>query len=126
MEKPGLDKIIIFISIVLVPLLGLTVIPKILFRMFQSKVSTLMDDKYYTTSLVVALVMFLFILVLSVYIVLKPYILWGLAYGCGILYAILLFLKPGEDFNSLNFYIIVISYMVDLVVLLAVSLKEKK
>lgn len=45
---------------------------------------------------------------------------------CGILYGVLLFIKPGEEFNSLNFYIIVISYAIDFVVLMALSLIKKK
>ncbi len=126
MEKPGMDKIVVFLTIALLPVFALTIIPKILLRLFNSGVSSLISDGYYKASLVTVAVLFIIILVLSAYIAIQPYIGWGIAYVCGIIYSILLFVRPGEEFNSLNFYIIVISYAVDIAVLLAVSLFKKK
>ena len=126
MEKPGMDKIVVFLTIALLPVFALTIIPKILLRLFNSGVSSLISDGYYKASLVTAAVLFIIILVLSAYIAIQPYIGWGIAYVCGIIYSILMFIRPGEEFNSLNFYLIATSYSIDLVVLLALSLKQKK
>lgn len=127
MEKPGADKLIIFFVIALVPVFALTIIPKILMGVFNTNVDTLVSDNFYKASLISAVVLFVIILVLSAYMAIQPYIGWGIAYVCGILYGVLLFIKPGEEFNSLNFYIITISYAVNLVVLLALSFgKDKK
>lgn len=126
MEKPGLEKTIIFLVIALIPVFGLTIIPKVLLKVFSNNIETLISDEYYTASIVTAIVIFILILVLSAYITLKPYIVWCLAYACGIIYGILMFLRPGEEFNSLNFYLIVTGYSIDLVVLLVLSLKQKK
>lgn len=126
MEKPGLEKTIIFLVIVLIPVFGLTIIPKVLFKVFGNNIETLISDEYYTASIVVVVIIFILILALSAYIALKPYIVWCLAYACGIIYSILMFIRPGEEFNSLNFYLIVTSYSVNFVVLLALSLKKKK
>lgn len=126
MEKPDLEKIIIFITIVLLPVLGLTIIPRMLFNIFQGEIDAFVSNNFYKVSLVVAAVIFVLILALSVYIVTRPYVMWGIAYLCGILYCVFMFINPGKEFNSLNFYILVISYAVDLVVLLAVYLKDKK
>jgi uncharacterized protein YacL len=126
MEKPGLEKTIIFLVIALIPVLGLTIIPKLLLKVFGNNIETLISDEYYTASIVAAIVIFILVLALSAYIALKPYIVWCLAYACGIIYSILMFIRPGEEFNSLNFYLIATSYSIDLVVLLALSLKQKK
>lgn len=126
MEKPGLEKTIIFLVIALIPVFGLTIIPKVLFKVFGNNIETLISDEYYTASIVVVVIIFILILALSAYIALKPYIVWCLAYACGIIYSILMFIRPGEEFNSLNFYLIVTSYSVNFVVLLALSLKKKK
>lgn len=126
MEKPGLEKTIIFLVIALIPVFGLTIIPKVLFKISGNNIETLISDEYYTASIAAAVIIFIIILALSAYIALKPYIIWCLAYACGIIYGILMFLRPGEEFNSLNFYLIVTSYSIDLVVLLALSLKQKK
>ena len=125
MEKPGLEKTIIFLVIALIPVLGLTIIPKLLLKVFGNNIETLISDEYYTASIVAAIVIFILVLALSAYIALKPYIVWCLAYACGIIYSILMFIRPGEEFNSLNFYLIATSYSIDLVVLLALSLKQK-
>ncbi len=126
MEKPGIDKIIVFLTIALLPVFALTIIPKILLGIFQSNIDSLLSDGFYRASIITAIVIFVIILVLSAYIAIQPYIGWGVAYVCGILYGVLLFIKPGEEFNSLNFYIIVISYAIDFVVLMALSLIKKK
>lgn len=126
MEKPGIDKIIVFLTIALLPVFALTIIPKILLGIFQSNIDSLLSDGFYRASIITAIVIFIIILVLSAYIAIQPYIGWGIAYVCGILYGVLLFIKPGEEFNSLNFYIIVISYAIDFVVLMALSLIKKK
>ena len=126
MEKPGLEKTIIFLVIALIPVFGLTIIPKVLFKVFGNNIETLISDEYYTASIVVVVIILILILALSAYIALKPYIVWCLAYACGIIYSILMFIRPGEEFNSLNFYLIVTSYSVNFVVLLALSLKKKK
>lgn len=126
MEKPGIDKIIVFLTIALLPVFALTIIPKILLGIFQSNIDSLLSDGFYRASIITAIVIFVIILVLSAYIAIQPYIGWGVAYVCGILYGVLLFIKPGEEFNSLNFYIIVISYAIDFVVLIALSLIKKK
>lgn len=126
MEKPGIDKIIVFLTIALLPVFALTIIPKILLGIFQSNIDSLLSDGFYRASIITAIVIFIIILVLSAYIAIQPYIGWGIAYVCGILYGVLLFIKPGEEFNSLNFYIIVISYAIDFVVLIALSLIKKK
>ena len=126
MEKPGIDKIIVFLTIALLPVFALTIIPKILLGIFHTGIDSLLSDGFYKASIVTAIVIFVIILVLSAYIAIQPYIGWGVAYVCGILYGVLLFIKPGEEFNSLNFYIIVISYAIDFVVLTALSLIKKK
>lgn len=126
MEKPGIDKIIVFLTIALLPVFALTIIPKILLGIFHSGIDSLLSDGFYKASIITAIVIFVIILVLSAYIAIQPYIGWGIAYVCGILYGVLLFIKPGEEFNSLNFYIIVISYAIDFVVLTALSLIKKK
>lgn len=126
MEKPGIDKIIVFLTIALLPVFALTIIPKILLGIFHTGIDSLLSDGFYKASIVTAIVIFVIILVLSAYIAIQPYIGWGVAYVCGILYGVLLFIKPGEEFNSLNFYIIVISYAIDFVVLIALSLIKKK
>ena len=126
MEKPGIDKIIVFLTIALLPVFALTIIPKILLGIFHTGIDSLLSDGFYKASIVTAIVIFVIILVLSAYIAIQPYIGWGIAYVCGILYGVLLFIKPGEEFNSLNFYIIVISYAIDFVVLTALSLIKKK
>ncbi len=122
MEKPGVDKIIVFLIIALLPVFALTIIPKILLGIFQSNIDSLLSDGFYKASIITAAVIFVIILILSAYIAIQPYIGWGIAYVCGMLYGILLFVKPGEEFNSLNFYIIVISYAIDFAVLIALSL----
>ena len=126
MEKPGVDKIIVFLIIALFPVFALTIIPKILLGIFQSNIDSLLSDGFYKASIITAAVIFVIILILSAYIAIQPYIGWGIAYVCGMLYGILLFVKPGEEFNSLNFYIIVISYAIDFAVLIALSLIKKK
>ena len=126
MEKPGMDKVVVFLTIALLPVFALTIIPKILLGIFNSGVDSLISDGYYKASLAAAAVLFIIILVMSAYIAIQPYIGWGIAYICGIIYSILLFVRPGEEFNSLNFYIVVISYATDLAVLLALSLFKKK
>ncbi|MCX4327974.1 MAG: hypothetical protein OSJ45_11865 [Lachnospiraceae bacterium] len=126
MEKPGVDKIIVFLIIALLPVFALTIIPKILLGIFQSNIDSLLSDGFYKASIITAAVIFVIILILSAYIAIQPYIGWGIAYVCGMLYGILLFVKPGEEFNSLNFYIIVISYAIDFAVLIALSLIKKK
>ena len=126
MEKPGIDKIIVFLTIALLPVFALTIIPKILLGIFHTGIDSLLSDGFYKASIITAIVIFVIILVLSAYIAIQPYIGWGVAYVCGILYGVLLFIKPGEEFNSLNFYIIVISYAIDFVVLTALSLIKKK
>ena len=35
MEKPGMDKIVVFLTIALLPVFALTIIPKILLRLFN-------------------------------------------------------------------------------------------
>ena len=89
MEKPGLEKTIIFLVIALIPVLGLTIIPKLLLKVFGNNIETLISDEYYTASIVAAIVIFILVLALSAYIALKPYIVWCLAYACGIIYSIL-------------------------------------
>ena len=126
MEKPGMDKVVVFLTIALLPVFALTIIPKILLGIFNSGVDSLISDGYYKASLAAAAVLCIIILVMSAYIAIQPYIGWGIAYICGIIYSILLFVRPGEEFNSLNFYIVVISYATDLAVLLALSLFKKK
>ena len=80
MEKPGMDKIVVFLTIALLPVFALTIIPKILLRLFNSGVSSLISEGYYKASLVTAAVLFIIILVLSAYIAIQPYIGWGIAY----------------------------------------------
>lgn len=127
MEKPGIDKLIIFFAIALVPVFALTIIPKILMNVFNTNVDTLVSDNFYKASIISAVVLLVIVLVLSAYMAMQPYIGWGIAYVCGIFYGVLLFIKPGEEFNSLNFYIITVGYAVDFVVLLALSFgKDKK
>lgn len=126
MEKPGVDKLIIFLVIALVPVFALTIVPKILMNIFNTSINTLVSDNFYKASIISAIILFVVILVLSAYMAIQPYIGWGIAYVCGILYGVLLFIKPGEEFNSLNFYIITVSYAVDLVVLLALSFGRDK
>lgn len=126
MEKSDYSKIIVFIIIALIPVMAVTIIPKLLFGMYRNEIDTMEDNGFYTTSIVVALILIICILVVTAYMVFKPYIICGIAYFCGILYSIFMSLKPGDYFNSLNFYIVTISYAVNLVVLIALMMKEKK
>lgn len=78
MEKPGIDKIIVFLTIALLPVFALTIIPKILLGIFQSNIDSLLSDGFYRASIITAIVIFVIILVLSAYIAIQPYIGWGL------------------------------------------------
>lgn len=126
MEKSNYSKIIVFIIIALIPVMAVTIIPKLLFGMYRNEIDTMEDNGFYTASIVVALILIICILAVTAYMVFKPYIICGIAYFCGILYSIFMSLKPGDYFNSLNFYIVTISYAVNLVVLIALMMKEKK
>lgn len=77
MEKPGIDKIIVFLTIALLPVFALTIIPKILLGIFQSNIDSLLSDGFYRASIITAIVIFVIILVLSAYIAIQPYIGWG-------------------------------------------------
>ena len=67
MEKPGVDKIIVFLIIALLPVFALTIIPKILLGIFQSNIDSLLSDGFYKASIITAAVIFVIILILSAY-----------------------------------------------------------
>lgn len=78
MEKPGVDKLIIFLVIALVPVFALTIVPKILMNIFNTSINTLVSNNFYKASIISAIILFVVILVLSAYMAIQPYIGWGL------------------------------------------------